>query len=88
MLLHRSKKDPAFALLKQKTVRLKIEGELRVVQTLFRGSKKSSAFASLKQKTVQMKIKEDSLETHQSTILHRIPRRRLAGDFIAKKLCY
>jgi hypothetical protein len=28
MLLRRSKKDPAFASLKQKTVRLKIEGEL------------------------------------------------------------
>jgi hypothetical protein len=47
MLLRRSKKDPAFASLKQKTIRLKIE-ELRVVQTLFRDSKKSSAFTSLK----------------------------------------
>jgi hypothetical protein len=59
MLLHRSKKDPAFALLKQKTVRLKIEGELRVVQTLFRGSKKSSAFASLKQKTVRLGVNKN-----------------------------
>jgi hypothetical protein len=84
-LLRRSKKSPAFASLKQKTVRLKIEGELRLVHTLLHRCKKPSTFASLKQKNYSTENrKKDLPETLGATYFTG----DLDGDFVTKTLCY